>query len=401
MAVYRLNDRVWDDGDQGFIDLLPQAYSSKTRPLCQCRAPGVEMYIAKVQDRYLVKRMPNTGGDHDPSCDSYEPPAELSGLGQVKGSAIQENPDEGTTALKLNFSLSKGASRIAPSPGGGESDSVKTEGNKLGLRGLLHFLWEEAGFNRWTPAMEGKRKWYVIRKHLLQAAEDKVVKGGSLADKLYIPEVFDSDKKEEISQRRLAHLAQVAAPQKGPRRLMLAIGEVKDIAQARFGHKIVLKHVPDAHFMLNDDLHRRLLKRFELEIGLWNALPESHLVMIGTFGLGSTGIASLEEVALMVVTEHWVPFENMFEKTIIDILTQEGRRYLKGLRYNLPTSQALAFAVVSDTTPQPTAMYILPLGATEQYAEELEGLMTESKLPSWLWRAGEEEVPPLPTLTNS
>jgi len=47
------------------------------------------MYIAKVGNRYIVKRMPDTGQLHSPDCDSYEPPAELSGLGEVLGSAIK------------------------------------------------------------------------------------------------------------------------------------------------------------------------------------------------------------------------------------------------------------------------------------------------------------------------
>ncbi|MBV9035044.1 MAG: DUF1173 family protein, partial [Acidobacteriaceae bacterium] len=33
------------------------------------------------------------------------PPAELSGLGEVLGSAIQENVNDGTTSLKFAFSL--------------------------------------------------------------------------------------------------------------------------------------------------------------------------------------------------------------------------------------------------------------------------------------------------------
>src|SRR3546814_10240269 len=51
--------------------------------------------------------MPNTGSDHNPGCDRYEPPAELSGLGEVMGAAIHEDPDQNVTALKLAFSLSK------------------------------------------------------------------------------------------------------------------------------------------------------------------------------------------------------------------------------------------------------------------------------------------------------
>lgn len=398
MAIYQVGDRSIHADDPALPEVLAGIYSARVRPLCLCRNPGIEMYVAKVDEKYLIKRMPNSGSDHAAACDSYEPPPELSGLGQVIGSAIQENPDEGTTALKFDFALSKGASRSAPAPSGKETDSVKTDGNKLTLRGTLHYLWEEAGFNRWAPTMAGKRSWYVIRKYLLQAAEDKTAKGASLAGMLYIPESFNAEKKNEITQRRMAQMMRIATPEKGTRRLMLVVGEVKELAQSRYGHKIVLKHLPDCHFMMNDDIHKRLLKRFDVELSLWDALEGTHLLMIGTFGIGATGVASLEEVALMCVTENWIPFENTFEKMALDALTQQNRRFMKGMRYNLPSTRPLACAVASDTEPEPIAMYVVPPGASEDYAAAVEDLIAESKLPSWKWAAGDAPMPPLPVL---
>lgn len=401
MSTYRVGEHHIKSDDSGLNDLLAGAYAKKTRPACICRDPAIEMYIAKVAGKFVIKRMPNSGSDHAPACDSYEPPPELSGLGQVMGSAIQENPEEGLTALKFDFSLTKVAGRSAPIPSGAETDSVKTDGNKLTLRGTLHYLWEEAGFNRWAPTMNGKRSWYVIRKYLLQSAEDKTAKGSSLADIIYIPESFNADRKDEITQRRMAHMMKAATPIKGARRLMLVIGEVKEIAQSRYGHKIVFKHLPDCHFMMNDDLHKRLLKRFDVELGLWDALEDSHLIAIGTFSVGNTGIASIEEVALMSVTENWIPFESTFDKMVIDSMTRASRRFMKGMRYNLPSSRPLACVVASDTQPEPTAMYILPPGATEDYGNALTALMDESKLAHWHWRAGEAEMPALPSLGSA
>jgi len=396
MAIYQVGNQSIHSDDPALLEILAESYSAKMRPLCLCRTPGIEMYVAKVNEKYLIKRMPNSGSGHAPACDSYEPPPELSGLGQVIGSAIQENPDEGTTSLKFDFSLSKGASRSAPTPSGKEADSVKTDGNKLTLRGTLHYLWEEAGFNRWAPTMAGKRSWYVIRKYLMQAAEDKIAKGASLSSILYLPESFNAEKKNEITQRRMAQMMRIATPEKGTRRLMLAVGEVKEVAQSRYGHKIVLKHLPDCHFMMNDDIHKRLLKRFEVELGLWDALEGTHLMMIGTFSIGATGVASLEEVALMSVTENWIPFESTFEKMVLDALTQQNRRFMKGMRYNLPSTRPLACAVASDTEPQPTAMYVVPPGASEDYTAAVESLIEESKLASWTWTAGDAPMPALP-----
>jgi hypothetical protein len=355
------------------------------------------MYIAKVSGRLILKRMPGTGGGHAPTCDSFEPPPELSGLGEVMGSAIQEDPSNGVTALKLDFSLTKTGGRAPPVASGEPGDSVASNGKKLTLRGTLHYLWDQAGFNRWSPAMTNKRHWHTIHRHLLQAAEGKVSKGTSLPDMLYVPEPFSVDHKDEIAARLAAVLAKVApVPGKAGRRLMLVVGEVKEVAQARYGHKIVFKQVPSNHFMVDEDVHKQLVKRFELELALWNTVEDSHLMAIATFSVGTTGIASIEELALMPVTTNWLPFESNYELALIGAMTAAGRRFTKGLRYNLAAKRPLACLIASDTQPNPTAMYILPPGATEEDDRSLQDLIEGSSFQSWVWRTAGGAMPDLP-----
>lgn len=400
MTNYRFRDEIVEKEGADFNRLLGSVYKSKDRPMCLCLPQGIEMYVVRIGEKFYIKRMPNTGGDHDASCGSYEPPAELSGLGEVMGSAIVESADLGTTALKLDFSLKKIAGKTAPEQGEGGADSVRTDGNKLTLRGLLHYLWEEAGFQRWSPAMSNKRNWAVVRKYLLLAAEHKSTKGDSLSDILYVPEPFVLDRKDAIAQARSAHMARVAqtAGQTGPRKLMLLVGEVKAIAPSRYGHKLVVKHLADFAFMLNEDLHKRLNKRFETELSLWDAIDGVHLVVVATFGVNKAGVANVEEMALMVTTDAWIPFENRADKALLDILARDGRRFLKGMRYNLAASRPLATAVLTDT-PTPTALYIHQSGGDE-YDEALNELMNDSKMESWVWHPDHGEMPALPQATQ-
>ena len=208
MSTYQIAGRVIHEEDTRLPEILAAVHGQKQRALCLCAEPNPEMYIAKCAGKYLLKRMPNTGSAHDPSCESFDPPAELSGLGEVLP-AIQENVEEGTTALRLGFSLTKLSGRSAPVPSGQMPETAKTSGSKLGLRSTLHYLWEQAGFSRWNPLMAGKRNWYVIRKYLSQAAENKLAKGSPLKELLYIPEPFFLEQKEEISRRRINHLHRV------------------------------------------------------------------------------------------------------------------------------------------------------------------------------------------------
>jgi hypothetical protein len=125
-------------------------------------------------------------------------------------------------------------------------------------------------------------------------------------------------------------------------------------------------------------------------------MDDVHLMIIGTFGVSVTGIASFEEVALMTVTEQWLPMEHSFDKALIEAMVHENRRFMTGMRYNLPSTRPLACVVASDTNPDPTAMYIVPPGASDEYNIALNKLVEESNLASWIWRAGVTGMPALP-----
>jgi hypothetical protein len=66
-----------------------RAYALHLRPLCLCCSSGVPMYVPRTGDRHILKRMPETGPQHDPSSDSYEAPYELSGFGMSRGAQSQ------------------------------------------------------------------------------------------------------------------------------------------------------------------------------------------------------------------------------------------------------------------------------------------------------------------------
>ena len=398
MQTYRLENLVLNSDDPRFAPSLAKAHADKSRPLCMCQPPsGMPMYVARLNDGFLVKRMPNTGSHHHPDCDSYEPPPELSGFGEVEGSAIQEDIAAGVTTLKLDFKLTKLGSRSLPIASGASRDSARTDGSRLTLRGTLHYLWEQARLNRWTPAMAGKRSWFVVRKYLLQAAADKTAKGAPLDDVLFIPESFSVERKAEIEARRVAKLARTAVSTPGAHQLMLLIGEVKAIEPARYGHKVTVKHLPEMPFLLAGDLHQRMVKRFAAELALWSEDESTHLLIVATFGVSPGGVAALDELCLVPTTGNWIPIEHHADAQLLDKLTHAGRRFTKCLRYNLAADRPLASVVLSDTAPAPVALYLVPPSASEGYRLALDQLIQASEMTAWLWKTGEQSMPVLPS----
>ncbi|WGS83927.1 DUF1173 family protein [Methylomonas sp. UP202] len=384
MSHYRVGTIEFTEDHGHLQTILKQAYANQQRPLCLCTAQGVELYIAFAYDRYWLKRMPHSGERHHPGCDSYEPPAELSGLGQVYGSAIKDNFDTGITQLKFDFRLAPGKSRMPVAPVEGEEatkpTSIKASEAKLGLRGLLHYLWEQSGWQRWTPAADSRRNWYGLRKALLEACAGKVAKTTALDRLVFIPETFSLDKKDEINAR----IAKDLAYSDNLNRFRVLIGELKEVKPARFGQKLIIKHLPEYPFYLSDQTYKRVLKQFDTEWLLWRGNEASRLMVIATFSIRLGGYPEIDQLSLMNVSSQWIPFETADELALIEYLVAEGRSFSKCLRYNLARSKPLAAAVLVDTDT-PSAVYVVDTAAHEESTAALRDIIAESRTPSLIW----------------
>lgn len=398
-AVYEIAGKRWPKDAPGFSEAIAYAFEHRLRPRCLCRensdGQGIEMYVARLMDGYIVKRMPETGCDHAPDCPSYEPPAEFSGLGQVLGSAITENLNTGETILKLDFPLTKMPGRSQMPQTGSDSESVATDGTKLSLRGLLHYLWDQAALTKWHPGFEGKRTWGTVRRQLLSAAEYKFARGDSLRSRLYIPETFFIDDREAIIARRSAQWLQALSAPGKPQSLMLLICEVKEIVPARYGFKAVVKHVPEQTFALDEQLYRRLGRRFKSELTLWGADRDIHMVMVATFGVSSSGVPTIQELCLMPVNRQWLPVENEFENQLLIRLINEHRSFVKALHYNLSRRNSIANVLLTDTV-SPVELHVVSQNhdpsATVTATEE----ESANAIQRWAWNPWQQALPVLP-----
>jgi hypothetical protein len=300
------------------------------------------------------------------------------------------------TALRLDFSLSKRCNRTTPPPGEEPSGKVRSETKKLSLRAMLHYFWDVGELTEWTSLWSGKRGWGRVRSSILNAAQQMTARGGLLSDMLFVPEVFHPEDREGIASRRAAALAGVQATGSGPRKLMMIVAEIKEFSAARDGQKIAFRHMPFP-FLIDDGASRRLNSRYEVELELWRSSEALHLIAISTFGISAAGIASVEEFALMVVNENWVPFENAHEQRLLERLSGRRRKSVKGLRFNLSGDQPIVCVTLPEQRPAPVAMYIVPATADEDYERALANMIeARPEMTSWVWRVAEGDMPELP-----
>lgn len=387
MQRYYILEREMDAEDEGFASVVSQAYALREKPVCLCRRDEVlPLYISFRHNQHVLSRWPGTGAKHAPGCEHYEAPDFLTGLGQVRGSAIVEDQDTGDTDLKFAFPLSRGPARAAPAALTNDKPSVQSNGQRLSMRGMLHYLWDRAQLTHWHPKMKDKRNWYIVRRALQAAALSCRARGENFGKTLFIPETFRLEKKDEIAARRESELMPVHASRDA---IMVVIGEVKSIEEARFGEKILLRHLPDWPFVLDKDMARRFHRRFAVEQQLWNSDGgKCHLVMAGTFSLSDSGLPELIEVTIMPVTEQWLPFETLDERRLIDKAIADERRFVKGLRVNLARDVPIASLSLTDTGPSATAVFLAHNRVDPAYDEALHALMNTPGVEHIVWRTG-------------
>lgn len=382
MTRYLIADVELDPNTDAGQERLGQAHRQSERVICACSGSQPQMYIAKISGSFFLKRMPDTGFEHAPDCVSFMPPDALTGRAGLQGSAIEEHPEDGTTLLRLGFSLSKGAGRAAPPPSDGQpATEVKATPKKLTLTSLLHYLWEEAGLCKWTPGLEGKRNWGVVQRRLNETASSKIAKSAPLADRLFVAEPYRHADKSAIAARRAATFRRMAGK---PNSYGLLVAEYKAHEPTRLGARFTFKHLPDQAFFADAEFVSRFEAVSSAHLALADMVPDSHVMIIATFRFTDQGYPILHEMGLMTVTSRWLPFDHINEATLIGAMCDAKRSFVKSLRYNIGHDAPLAAMMTTDLD-KPVLMFIENGSATPATSSVSTSSIQGHGLASWVW----------------
>jgi hypothetical protein len=182
---------------------------------------------------------------------------------------------------------------------------------------------------------------------------------------------------------------------------MILVGEVKEFSPARSGQHVVVKHMPGFRLHLEEQAWRRLQRRFETELVLWRSDDRFHLIAMATIEGNAAGLVAINEIALMTVTEQWLPIDDGHEERLLDKLTRMRVKTVKGLRFNLSRSQPIANAILPEARPQPVALYLVPPNAGDHFEVSLREMIdARPDMLPWIWRVADGEIPPLPWEQN-
>ena len=375
-------------------DALSGIYETQERPRCLCVPGGVEMYVAKHR-QYVVKRMPDTGKHHHPGCSSYEPDPQESGLGELMGEAVLER-ELGKVELRVDFPWTRTSGRAVARSEPRDAAEVGVVRRRMSLRALTHYLFERAGFNRWSPAMEGKRSQGVLQKYLQEAAEDLTVKGVALADRLYVPEPFSEATRFEAAQRRRSKLAVLNADDaQAP--LAIVLGEFKAVDSAALGSRVWIKHMPDAPLLVASKTWERMLRVFAplFEARDADTGHKVRLVMTALIRARREQTCEIDSASMMLTSTHWIPVEGVHELAMIDALVAAHRRFIKPLRYDARPDAPFPNALLLDIGTRAVPLHVVSPFMHPKARQAKEAAIGGGASAAWSWLTT-DRMGPLP-----
>jgi hypothetical protein len=393
---YVIKGRSFLAGDPGLQDALGQVYDGPERPRCMCVQGGVQMYIAKHR-MFVVKRMPDTGSLHHPACPAYEPEAGTSGLGELMGEAVIEHTPE-QLEVRVDFPFSRVPGKPIPRVEPVDPSEIRAPRRRMSLRALLHLLYERAGFNRWYPAMAGKRNQGVLHKYIGEAAQEVIVKGAPLADRLYVPEPFRPEHKLQIADRRRQKLAVLHSPEDDVQyKMALIVGQFNAVESTTFGKKIIVRHMPDAPLYIDTKAWERAERAYGAMLRALDADVEDkpRVIVAALIYAKQAHLYQVDTLSMMLVSSQWLPMDGLHEVDLIQRLCNDGRSFIKPLQYDAKPG-LFPNALLLDMGPAPKRLHVVNgLSEPKERAAKEKAIRDEGEA-AWVWYT-DKEMPALPS----
>ncbi|MDF4211134.1 DUF1173 family protein [Pseudomonas protegens] len=320
-------------------DVLQSAHS-KAVVTCLCDGPGDRRLAIRhlsSNDTFHLSRYPRTGPEHALMCLFFSPDHNKSGLGAYNTGVVEETI-AGDLKIRLQLGLRKrdtkegeeqepeaeGKTESKPAAKAGESKTAMT------LLGLLHLLWSEANLNTWTPAMTGKRNLGLVHHLLMNTASKVLTSRLRLAEALVVATSNSSGKQPD------ANAAKVGKAIKNGRRLIViaplaAYTPEREECSNNYLTITGFHGVP--RIMVEAEEWASVKRRFVREIAAWSR-GYRVVAIVQTDKPISRSKANALDIALMVVSNEWIPVESSYEAAIESKLRTESRRFTKPLRFD-------------------------------------------------------------------
>lgn len=330
-----------------YASLFARARAEVGHGQCLCRTPALRLVIrCSRAGRYHLAGWPGEGELHDSRCAFYKLAPGLSGRDAYSTDAIRESDDG--VAIRFSTALARRISEPDPVTASVEQREGRAR-RTVGLLGLLHWLWEESQLNAWHPRWR-RRTWWICHSRLRGQIAGCSINNEELGDALYVVPPF----RKEYARRNTAEFETFRIVRLKKRmdrqRRGLILGEIKNVSPTPYGVRYELAHHRNALFATTA-LDARLRRSYRPAFSQAAAQHAARRIGLFLVELSPKGNLTVIDMAAMLVSRLYIPADSSHEVVMADALVDNGRAFIKPVRYD-GTDAVFPDFVLTDTAPE-------------------------------------------------
>ncbi len=185
------------------------------------------------------------------------------------------------------------------------------------------------------------------------------------------------------------------------RNLAIVVGEFNGVDQSSTGYTLKIKHMADLPLHIDTQTWQKAARSYSstLEAVCADVEQKPRVLMALLICARREHFYEVDSLTCMLVSRQWLPLEGTHELPLIEALQQEGRKFIKPLRYDLGCSAALASVLLLDCADAPCPMHVISPFLNPRDRTVQEHVVAELGDRRWVWHT-DQPMPAFPRQLN-
>jgi len=359
---------------------------------CACQDRPRPLVVRRIRGRYFLALWPGDGDKHKVSCSFHRDPELASSAPDAQTGAPLPAAPGWTRSTQERETLNPSAAPATPPSAtenatgfdtlqasfswiDGQRSTAAAAGEQgVSLQGLFQVLWERSRLNAWWPWW--KRSWWRVKREVSLAADDLMVSGEHLGERLLVPggRGKQDDGVDEL-QSFDALLSQRTAA--GGQSLGLIMAEVERLSAAKQGYVMRLRGLSRPVF-LTASARAAMLRRFPRALSMLEGRTPPRGRLLGLFLVGRSQFGdglNLRGAYLTLTNDVWLPCSSPAELDLVDALMASERGFVKAFSpvpaFDQAANAGSDLLVLRDCTP-PFAIWACAMSGPAAMRREAE-----------------------------
>lgn len=336
--------QIYEQGSD-FVVALETARDCHSYASCLCsRDEPLPLAIKLKNEKYHLARYPGTGVKHKNDCRFFSLLNPEGGQCSYTKKALDET-DNGILKIVLDFALQQrenqkdGIDEVYPPRPHRKSPPRDT----MRLLAFAHLLWENSQLNLWHPGIKTARTSSLVGYFLYKAA--KVIKAGNIS----LSDVLLTSAKPGSKDEKRNQVITLEC-QKLKRRQIVVSELAKWTNEREAGtDRLNIRDFAGMSYLKIDHARwKSALNRFPIELAAWRAGEK--VMAIAVTDAPVSGTAKVRQIALMLVSERFIPCDSSYELRFEKRLAEQQRSFIKPLLYDASEMDYLPDFCLTDIT---------------------------------------------------